>query len=89
MYKFLLVAILVCVNAHASNQAILWSSNLDWAFIASAFTSSAQKPLMMRLPLICIMALLFKENDSADNNRNPIYKVVVRNPRTGRHRKAL
>ncbi len=29
------------------------------------------------------------ERFSADNNRNPIFKVVVRNPRTGRYRNAL
>ena len=29
------------------------------------------------------------ERFSADNNRNPIYKVIVKNPRTGRYRKAL
>ena len=29
------------------------------------------------------------ERFSADNNRNPIYKVVVKNPRTGRYRTAL
>ncbi len=29
------------------------------------------------------------ERFSADNNRNPIYKVVVKNPITGRYRKAL
>lgn len=29
------------------------------------------------------------ERFSADNNRNPIFKVIVKNPQTGRYRKAL